>query len=72
MPSKTSDKCRLCSKLTVKSAIAYHGTNGDGCWIGALCHKHRTYYKKRDLYNRNRRLKYRGDQQSAKQQEARK
>ncbi len=70
MPTKTSDKCRQCSKLSVESAIARHGESGDGCWIGELCHKRRTYYKKRDLYNRNRRLKYRGDKQASKQLES--
>jgi hypothetical protein len=76
MPAKASDKCRQCSKLSVKSAIAQalpvtgfalHGTEGDGCWAGEPCHKRRTYYKKRDLYNRNRRLKYRGEKESAAQ-----
>ena len=67
MPTKTSDKCRQCSKLTVESAIARHGTDGDGCWVGELCHKRRTYYRKRDLYNRNRRLKYHGEKESAAQ-----
>ena len=67
MPVKASDKCRQCSKLSVENAIARHGTEGDGCWAGEPCHKRRTYYKKRDLYNRNRRLKYRGEKQSAAQ-----
>lgn len=67
MPTRTSDKCRQCSKLTVATAIARHGEQGDGCWAGELCHKRRTYYKKRDLYNRNRRLKYRGEKESAAQ-----
>ncbi len=70
MPSKIQEKCRQCSKLTVESAITRHGESGDGCWVGELCHKRRTYYKKRDLYNRNRRLKYRGEQESAKQLES--
>ncbi len=70
MPTKIQDKCRQCSKLTVESAIARHGTDGDGCWAGELCHKRRTYYKKRDLYNRNRRLKYRGEKESSKQLES--
>ncbi len=35
--------------------------------VGELCHKRRTYYKKRDLYNRNRRFKYRGGKESAAQ-----
>ena len=67
MPAKASDKCRQCSKLSVKGAIAHHGTEGDGCWAGEPCHKRRTYYKKRDLYNRNRRLKYHGEKESAAQ-----
>ena len=67
MPAKASDKCRQCSKLSVKSAISLHGTEGDGCWAGEPCHKRRTYYKKRDLYNRNRRLKYHGEKESAAQ-----
>ena len=70
MPIKIQDKCRQCSKLTVESAIARHGEQGDGCWVGELCHKRRTYYKKRDLYNRNRRLKYRGEKESSKQLES--
>ena len=70
MPTKTSDKCRQCSKLTVESAIARHGETGDGCWVGELCHKRRTYYKKRDLYNRNRRLKYYGEKESSQQLES--
>ena len=67
MPTKASDKCRQCSKLSVESAITLHGTEGDGCWAGEPCHKRRTYYKKRDLYNRNRRLKYHGEKESAAQ-----
>ena len=51
----------------LQSAIAFHGTQGDGCWAGEPCHKRRTYYKKRDLYNRNRRLKYHGARESATQ-----
>ncbi len=70
MPSKIQDKCRQCSKLTVESAIARHGETGDGCWVGELCHKRRTYYKKRDLYNRNRRLKYYGEKESSQQLES--
>jgi hypothetical protein len=67
MPIKVSDKCRQCSKLSVTDAIARHGTEGDGCWVGEPCHKRRTYYKKRDLYNRNRRLKYHGEKEFAAQ-----
>ncbi len=70
MPAKASDKCRQCSKLSAKSAIALHGTEGDGCWVGEPCHKRRTYYKKRDLYNRNRHLKYHGEKESAAQLES--
>lgn len=67
MPTKTSDKCRHYSKLSVETAIARHGEQGDGCWVGERCHKRRTYYKKRDLYNRNRRLKYRGEKEATAQ-----
>jgi hypothetical protein len=70
MPTKIQEKCRQCSKLGVESAIALHGTEGDGCWVGELCHKRRTYYKKRDLFNRNRRLKYQGEKESVKQLES--
>ncbi len=56
-------RCRTAAGV----AIARHGKQGDGCWVGELCHKRRTYYKKRDLYNRNRRLKYRGKKESAQQ-----
>ncbi len=51
-------------------AIASPGEQGDGCWVGELCHKRRTYYKKRDLYNRNRRLKYYGEKESSQQLES--
>ena len=70
MPIKIQEKCRQCSKLSVEDAIARHGTEGNGCWVGELCHKRRTYYKKRDLYNRNRRLKYQGEKESNKQLES--
>lgn len=70
MPAKTSEKCRQCSKLSVESAIARHGEQGDGCWAGERCHKRRTYYRKGDLYNRNRRLKYRFEKEAAAQLES--
>ncbi len=70
MPTKTSDKCRQCSKLSVETAIARHGEQGDGCWVGELGHKRRIYYKKRDLYNRNRRLKYREEKEATAQLDA--
>jgi len=70
VPTKSSEKCRQCSKLSLETAIANHGESGDGCWVGELCHKRRTYYKKRDLYNRNRRLKYRGEKEATAQLDA--
>lgn len=70
MPIKTSEKCRQCSKLSFEDAIARHGTEGDGCWVGELCHKKRTYYRKHELYNRNRRLKHRSEKESAAQLES--
>ena len=54
---------------TYQDTLGYgwNGELGDGCWAGEPCHKRRTYYKKRDLYNRNHRLKYREEKESAAQ-----
>jgi hypothetical protein len=60
MPKSISEKCRLCAKLTATEAIAKHGPNGTGCWIGDKCHKRRTYYRNRDRYNTAKRTQYRG------------
>jgi transposase len=65
MPSRGSDKCRQCSKLSLEQALQKHGAEGDGCWSGEPCHKRRTYYRHRDRYNRDRRLKYMGDKHSS-------
>ena len=65
MPSRGSDKCRQCSKLSLDQALEKHGSLGDGCWEGTPCNKRRTYYRHRDRYNRSRRLKYVGDKESA-------
>lgn len=59
MPSHSSEKCRLCSKRSVEQALVLHGPEGTGCWEGPPCHKLRTYYRNRDRYNKQRRLKYR-------------
>ncbi len=67
MPTRGRDKCKQCSKLSIEQVLQKHGAEGDGCWEGKLCNKRRTYYKKRDYYNRNRRLKYRGEKESAAQ-----
>lgn len=67
MPSRSSDKCRLCSKLSLEQALQKHGPEGTGCWEGEPCHKRRTYYKHRDRYNRSRRIKYKADKQSVTQ-----
>lgn len=64
MPARGSDKCKQCSKLSLEQALEKHGADGTGCWSGEKCHKRRTYYKNRDRYNRDRRLKYMGDKQS--------
>ncbi len=69
MPSRGSDKCRQCSKLSLEWALQKHGEQGDGCWSGEPCHKRRTYYKNRERYNRSRRLKYKGDKESSAQLE---
>jgi hypothetical protein len=59
MPKSTSEKCRLCAKLSVEDAIARHGSNGTDCWDGDKCHKRRTYYRNRDRYNSDKRKSYR-------------
>ena len=69
MSAHSRDKCRQCSKLTLEQALQKHGSLEDGCWEGDPCHKRRTYYRHRDRYNRSRRLKYKGEQQSAAQLE---
>jgi hypothetical protein len=59
MPKTASEKCRLCAKLSAEEAIARHGPTGTNCWDGEKCHKRRTYYRKRDQYNKDKRLQYR-------------
>lgn len=59
MPKATSEKCRLCAKLSAAEAISLHGDSGTGCWDGDKCHKRRTYYRNRDRYNRAKRQQYR-------------
>ncbi|NJM74763.1 MAG: hypothetical protein HC852_02070 [Acaryochloridaceae cyanobacterium RU_4_10] len=58
MPKKQSEKCRLCSKLSADEAIARHGPAGTNCWVGEPCHKRRSYYRNRALYNGDKREKY--------------
>jgi hypothetical protein len=60
MPKSSSEKCRLCAKLSAEDAITRHGVSGTGCWAGEPCHKRQTYYRNRDRYNRNKRQQYRG------------
>ena len=60
MPKSTSEKCRLCSKLSAAEAIARHGPSGTNCWVGEPCHKRRSYYRNRDRYNASKRQQYRG------------
>jgi hypothetical protein len=67
MPLQSSQKCRQCSKLSLEQALQKHGQEGDGCWEREPCHKRRTYYRHCQRYNRTRRLKYRGDKESAAQ-----
>jgi hypothetical protein len=59
MPKTTSEKCRLCARLSAEEAIARHGPDGTNCWVGEPCYKRRTYYRNRDRYNRNKRQQYR-------------
>ncbi len=70
MPARGSDKCRQCSKLCLEQVLEKHGSEGDGCWAGEPCNKRRTYYRHRERYNRSRRLKYRGNKESAAQLES--
>jgi len=67
MPARSSESCRQCSKLSLEQALLRHGPEGTGCWEGEPCHKRRTYYRNRDRYNRNRRLKYQQSKQSGVQ-----
>ena len=60
MPKSTSEKCRLCSKLSAAEAITRHGPSGTDCWVGEPCHKRRSYYRNRDRHNTNKREQYRG------------
>jgi len=57
MPTRSSEKCRQCSKLSLEQALQKHGLEGTNCWEGEPCHKRRTYYRHRDRYNKTRRLK---------------
>ena len=59
MPKSSSEKCRLCAKLSTEDAIALHGPSGTNCWVGEPCHKRRTYYRNRDRYNSDKRRAYR-------------
>lgn len=67
MPARSSQKCRQCSKLSLEQALQKHGESGDRCWQGEVCHKRRTYYRHRERYNKSRRHKYAGEQESAAQ-----
>ena len=81
MPKRGNPKCQRCSKLSLEQALQLHGPEGDGCWTGTplhtaldasgeldeTCHKRRNWYKKRELYNRNRRLKYKEDKEPPSQ-----
>lgn len=69
MPTRSSERCRQCSKLSLEQALLQHGPEGMGCWEGEPCHKRRTYYRNRDRYNRDRRLKYQQEKQSTSQLE---
>ncbi len=57
MARPSSEKCRLCSKLSITQAQERHGSEATGCWNDAHCHQRRSYYRSRELYNKSRRLK---------------
>ncbi len=58
MPKSSSEKCRLCAKLSAEEAITRHGPEGTNCWEGEPCHGRRTYYRNRTRYNGQRRAVY--------------
>jgi len=64
MARPDQEKCRLCSKLSVKEAKQRHGTMGDCCWDEAHCHNRRSYYRHRGVrnYNRNQQRHQRQEQ----------
>ena len=63
MPSRSSDKCRQCSKLSLEQALQQHGDLG----TAAGMENHVTSaapITHRGRYNRSRSLKYIGEKQS--------
>jgi hypothetical protein len=54
MPREISEKCRLCAKLSPKEAKMRHGSEGDSCWVGQLCHQRRSHYKNQPRNNSER------------------
>ena len=59
MPKSSSEKCRLCAKLSTEDALVLHGPSGTNCWVGEPSHKRRSYYRNRDRYNSDKRRAYR-------------
>lgn len=55
MSRPSSEKCRLCSKLSAQEAQRRHAEEGDQCWDATHCHQRRSYYRYRSSYNSNRR-----------------
>lgn len=62
MARSESEKCRLCSKLTVQEAQQRHGSEGDGCWDPKYCHNRRSYYRHRGVRNYVRKRRRREQQ----------
>jgi len=56
MARAQSEKCRRCAKLSAAEARQRYD-----CWSDEAnrCHRRRSYYRSRDLYNKTRRQKYR-------------
>ncbi|MEM9093332.1 MAG: hypothetical protein AAGC93_31990 [Cyanobacteria bacterium P01_F01_bin.53] len=59
MPRKPKKKCIECATLSTQEARQVHGSKKDGCWDEKLCHRRRTYYRKRREGNERRRAEYR-------------
>lgn len=62
MARASSEKCRLCSKLTSQEAQQRHGSEGDGCWDEKYCHNRRSYYRHRGIRNHVRKQRRREQQ----------
>jgi hypothetical protein len=65
MPRPINHKCLQCAKkLEADQARQVHGSEGDDCWVEALCHRRRSQYRDRPKKNERRRVQYRLERKS--------